>query len=92
MSFVSKYFLLISYHYGGLIPRRSPEQELLERVDLYTGERAEIGGNFKVLMQKLKKEEERRKKRNNLVSVCVLRGEFETERDAARTVGSPTSR
>ena len=49
-----KYFLLISYHYGGLIPRRSPEQELLERVDLYTGERAEIGGNFKVLMQKLK--------------------------------------
>ena len=66
MSFVSKYFLLISYHYGGLIPRRSPEQKLLERVDLYTGERAEIGGNFKVLMQKLKKE--RRKKRNNLVS------------------------
>ena len=70
MSFVSKYFLLISYHYGGLIPRRSPEQKLLERVDLYTGERAEIGGNFKVLMQKLKKER-REKKQETIWLVCV---------------------
>ena len=71
MSFVSKYFLLISYHYGGLIPRRSPEQKLLERVDLYTGERAEIGGNFKVLMQKLKKEEKREERRETIWLVCV---------------------